>query len=334
MNRIHLTQLAVLVLFFASTSLTRAQTAKPVKFYMKAAGGYFFSVSPGQFPDVGPYPPRDQRNTVNPTTGEITVISEKVLTGSYGAGARGGLTFGYQLNPYMALEGTFNYFRSRENLMTRNITTVEGTNTIAGSVESRGYVNAVDFAPSLVISPGYSKLNPYVRFGMVVPLWGKLNIETDATRTSAVPGQPANVVAQTSIHRKEEVHPNPTIGFQGALGATYAISPRLDVFLEAEYRNVPVKSKNKEVTAYDERTTVINTTNGQVISEQSRGLGDLNTAERETRYVTILDQNSNTPIGSSGTETNYKNDDAPADELKSYINIGGLGANLGIRIKF
>lgn len=334
MNRVHLTLSAVLVLFLASTSLTQAQSTNPTKFYLKAAGGYFFSVSPGQFPDVGPYPPRDQHNSVNPTTGATTVISEKVLTGSYGEGARGGLTFGYQLNQFLALEGTFNYFRSRENLMTRNITTIQGTSTVAGSVESRGYVNAVDFAPSLVISPGYAKLNPYVRFGVVVPLWGKLNIETDATRTSAVPGQPATVVAQTSIHRKEEVKPNPTIGFQGALGATYPVSGRLDIFLEAEYRNVPVKSKSKEITTYEENTSIVNTTTGQVISQQSRGLNDLSTAERETNYVTTLDQNSNTPTGTTGTKTNYKNDNAPADELKSYINIGGLGANLGIRIKF
>ncbi|GEP97119.1 outer membrane beta-barrel protein [Chitinophaga cymbidii] len=333
MDRIHLTLSAVMVLFFASTSLTRAQTT-PTKFYLKAAGGYFFSVSPGQFPDVGPYPPRDQHNSVNPVTGETTVISEKVLSGSYGAGVRGGLTFGYQMNQYLALEGTFNYYRSKENLMTRNLTTIEGTNTVAGSVESRGYVNAVDFAPSLVISPGYEKFNPYVRFGLVVPLWGKMTIETDAARTSAVPGQPAAVVAQTTIHRKEKIDPHPTLGYQGALGATYAVSRRLDIFLEAEYRNVAVKSKSKEITEYDEMTRVVNTTNGQVISEQSRGLSDLSTAERETRYVTTLDQNSNTPTGTTGTKTNYKDDNSPADELKSYINIGGLGANLGIRIKF
>lgn len=333
MNRIHLTLSAVMVLFFASTSLTRAQNT-PKKFYLKAAGGYFFSVSPGQFPDVGPYPPRDQHNSVNPNTGATTVISEKVLAGSYGAGARGELALGYQLNQYLALEGSFHYYRSKENLMTRNVTTIQGTNTEAGRVESRGFVQAIDFAPSLVASPGYEKFNPYVRFGLIVPLWGKMSVETDASQMSAVPGQPATVVAQTSIHRKEKIDPHPTVGFQGALGATYAVSRRLDIFLEAEYRNVAVKSKSKEVTDYNETTRVVNTTTGAVISEQKRGLSDLSTAERETRFVTTLDQNSNTPTGTTGTKTNYKNDNAPADDLKSYINIGGLGANLGIRIKF
>jgi len=329
MKRKHVIFTALLAI--AGTSAAQAQSGK---FYIKAAGGYFFSVSHGQFPDVGPYPPRDEQHTVNPATGATTTVSEKVLTGSYGAGVRGGLSFGYNFNRYIAVEGTFNYFSSKKNLMTRNITTIEGTSTVAGSVESYGHVNAVDFAPSLVISPGFEKLNPYVRFGVVVPLWGRLFIETDASRVSPVPGQPATVVAQTAIHRKEEIEPSPTIGFQGALGATYPLGKRLDLFLETEYRNVPVKGKSKEVTSYDETTNVVNTTNGQVITTQKRGLNDLSTAERYTDYVTTLDQNSNTPTGTTGTVTHYKNDDAPANDLKSYINIGGLGVNLGVRVRF
>jgi hypothetical protein len=329
MKRMNLLITALLILAFTST--THAQTSK---FYIKAAGGYFFSVSNGQFPDVGPYPPRDQHDQVNPATGAITTLSEKVLTGSYGEGVRGSLTLGYNFNKYIGIEGTFCYFQSVKNLMTRNLTTVQGTSTAVGSVESRGHVNAIDFAPSLVFSPGYEKWNPYVRFGFVVPFWGRLNIETDAARTSAVPGQPATVVAQTTIHRKEEVKPSPTIGFQGALGVTYAVAKRFDIFLETEYRNVPVKSKTKEVTEYEEVTNVVNTTNGQVISTQRRGLNDLSTAERETEYVTTLDQNSNTPVGTTGAKTNYKNDNAPSNDLKSYINVGGLGANLGVRFRF
>ncbi|WP_315820318.1 hypothetical protein [Paraflavitalea speifideaquila] len=74
--------------------------------------------------------------------------------------------------------------------MTRSITTIQGTNTVVGSIESNGHVDAVDFAPSIVLSPGYKKLNPYMRFGFAVPLWGRLYIETDAAKTSSVQGQP------------------------------------------------------------------------------------------------------------------------------------------------
>lgn len=174
-----------------------------------------------------------------------------------------------------------------------------------------------------------------MRFGVVVPLWGRLYIETDAARTSAIPDQPAVVAAQTAIHREEEIKPYPTIGFQGALGVTYALNKQFDLFLETEYRNVPVKSKSKEVTGYAELTKFVNTTTGQEVApQQSRGLDDLSVAERNTEYETTLDENSNTPTGTSGTQTNYKDNNRPANELKSFINIGGLGVNLGVRLRF
>ncbi|WP_276480324.1 outer membrane beta-barrel protein [Paraflavitalea pollutisoli] len=313
---------------------TFAQDGSGSKFYLKAAGGYFFSVSNGQFPNVGPYPPHDVSAAVNPTTGVSTTLRDKVLTGSYGQGVRGGLSIGYNINKYFAVEGTFNYYHSKKNLMTRNVSTIQGTSTVVGSIESNGHVNAVDFAPSLVLSPGYTKLNPYMRFGVVVPLWGRLIIETDATRTSAVPNQPPVVVAQTVIHREEEIKPYPTIGFQGAIGATYALNSRFDLFVEAEYRNVPVKSHSKEITTYNEVTKFVNTANGQEVAPQrTRGLNDLNVAERNTDYVTTIDQNSNTPTGTSGTTTNYKDNNKPANDFISFINIGGLGVNLGVRLR-
>lgn len=328
--------LSALTLAIALTNTVEAQTVKsPSKFYLKVAGGYYFSVFPGQFPKVGQYQPHDAQIQYNGPTTPATIISEKVLTGSYGAGGRGGLSFGWNLNKYMAVEATFNYYHSKKNLMTREVTTAAGTTTVVGSIEANGYVNAVDFAPGLVVSPGFEKVNPYVRFGLVLPLWGRLNIETDASRsgTTTITGG-ATAVTQTTIHREEQVHPNITLGFQGAIGVAFPVCRSLDIFVEAEYRNIPVKSKKKEVQSYEENTNVLNPSTGAVIGTQHRGLSDLSTAERETEYLTTIDQSSNTPVSSSGAKVTYKNDDKPSNDLKSYINIGGLGANAGVRWHF
>jgi hypothetical protein len=319
----------------ASTKTIQAQDVQATsKFYVKIAGSYYFSVFPGQFPKVGSYEPHDERLVYNPATGTSTTVSEKVLTGSYGAGGRGGLSFGWNINRFIAIEGTFNYYRSKKNLMTREETTVINSAQTVGKVESHGYVDAIDFAPGVSISPGFSKVNPYVRFGMVIPLWGNLNIETDASRsgTAVVGGQ--TVLTQLTVHRNEKVKPNITLGFQGAVGITLPVAKKLDVFVEAEYRNIPVRSKEKEVTSYDETLALVNPANGTVISTQHRGVDDLSTAERHTKYVTTLDQSSNTPIGQQGAEVSYKDDSKPANDLKSYINIGGLGANIGLRWRF
>jgi hypothetical protein len=336
MKRITLS--CTLLLAMASMNTVYAQKSQKVKtaskFYLKVAGGYYFSVFPGQFPKVGPYQPHDEQKSYNSTTGTTTVTSEKILTGSYGAGGRGGLSLGWNLNKYMAVEATFNYYHSNKNLMTREVTTLAGSSTVLGKIEAHGYVNAVDFAPGFVISPGYEKVNPYVRFGVVVPLWGRLKIETDASQTGSTTlgGQP--YITQTTIHREEEVKPNVTIGFQGAVGVSFPVSHKIDIFVEAEYRNIPVKSKSKEVKSYDETTNVVSPTTGAVAATQHRGLGDLSTAERETKYVTTLDASSNTPVSQTGAKVTYKHDDQASNDLKSYINIGGLGANAGLRWHF
>jgi opacity protein-like surface antigen len=337
MKRPLLLSAAILALTVTGIAQDKSSSSSHSKFYLKVSGGYFFSVSPGQFPNVGPYPPEDLHKELNPTNGVFDTLSRKILTGSYGQGVRGGLTFGYNINRYMAIEGTFNYFHSQKNLMTNQLTTVVGSGKELGHIESHGYVNAIDFAPSLVVSPGFEKVNPYVRFGVVVPLWGRLYIETEANQLSQPPAGlpvPPGSMIQTVISRKEEVKPNITIGFQGALGVSFNVSSRFDVFVEAEYRNIPVKSKEKEITGYNETNTLINGSTGASLKVLStRGLDGLSVAEKKTVYVTTLDQNSNTPINQQGTVVIYKDNNRPANDLKSYINIGGLGVNAGLKFR-
>ncbi|WP_315820317.1 hypothetical protein [Paraflavitalea speifideaquila] len=108
----HLKCLATIALFMILFNGIQAQEHTRNQFYIKAAGGYFFSVSNGQFPNVGPYPPHDENVAINPGTGATTTLRQKVLTGSYGEGVRGGLTAGYVINKYFSVEATFNYFHS------------------------------------------------------------------------------------------------------------------------------------------------------------------------------------------------------------------------------
>lgn len=309
-------------------------------FYLKAAGGYFMSVSSGQFPNVGPYPPEEVYQTYDPSTATYTNVSTKVLTGSYGAGIQAGLSGGYAFNKFISAELTLNYFHSKSNLMTHQVTTISSGPLMgqqAGNIISNGHVNALALSPSIVITPGFeSKFNPYIRFGVVVPVWGRLYISSDIYKLTPNLGSPypATAVAQTTVHREEEIRPNITIGFVSALGGTYKISKCLDIFAEIEYRNVPVESKNKEVTVYNEVTNIIDLANGTTLGSSKKGLSDLSTAEINTNYQTTLTQNSNTPIDNSNPlHPKYKNNNAPSDDLKSYINIGGLGLNVGVKFR-
>jgi len=309
-------------------------------FYVQASGGYFFNVSPGEFPNVGPYGPYETFSNVDPLTGaQTSVISNKILTGSYGQGFRTGVSVGMNLNKYVGLELGFHFYQSNKNLMTHQVEYEDGAP--AGtppllSVESKGYVEAVDVAPAIVISPGhYQGFNPYVRFGLVIPVYGRLKIHTDGNAVGETSLGGVTYVTETAFQRQESVKPSFTLGFQGALGVSHPLCKHLDLLIEAEYRNVPVESKSKEVTAYQESTQVVNPANGQVVQTITKGLSDLATAERYTHYQTVLDQNSNTPTDNPATNLHptYKDENSPSDDLKSYINIGGLGVNVGIRLR-
>jgi hypothetical protein len=313
----------------------------PSKFYVALNGGYFFNVSPGEFPNVGPFGPYQTTAYVDPSTGtQTSVTSNKILTGSFGQGFRGGVTVGMDVNKYVSLELAFHYFKSNKNLMTQQVYYAEGG--AAGAppvldVTSRGYVDAIDVAPAVVISPGFTHgLNPYVRFGLVVPVYGRLKIHTDGSAEGETVVGGAPYITEATFHRDEAVKPDFTLGFQGAFGLSYPVTHCLSVFVEAEYRNVPVESKSKEVTAYQETDQVINPSNGQTVQTTTVGLSSLPTAERNTNYQTTLDQNSNTPTDNPATNLHptYKDENSPSNDLKSYINIGGLGANIGLKWRF
>jgi hypothetical protein len=90
------------------------------------------------------------------------------------------------------------------------------------------------------------------------------------------------------------------------------------------------------VTKYNETDAVINPATGATVQTSTIGLSGLSTAERYTNYVTILTSSSNTPTDNPQTNLHptYQNENAPSNDLKSYINIGGLGMNLGFKWRF
>lgn len=141
--------------------------------------------------------------------------------------------------------------------------------------------------------------------GVIVPINGKLEIETERTLT--------NSSGVTKIDQKDIVKPNPTVGFMASLGTSYKLATKLSAFAELEYRNFTVHGKTKETTEYQ-------------VNGVDR-LNTLTTAQIHTNYVDSLNSNSN------NQDTNAVGFDStrPMDELSSYISISGLGLTLGIR---
>lgn len=309
--------LAALLIAGASLS-TFAQEGRG--FYLKPTGSYFLKVTPVEFPNVGSLQPRDYVFSINPSTGAQTRISEETITGSFGQGWRAGLAGGFRFNEIVALELGINYFKSEENTMAKQMGYIGSTQVLG--LKSVGQVHALDLTPTLVFHmPTQAKFRPYLKMGAVVPVYGYLDINTSVSDQTGNIAKTVNPnFAAIELTRTERVKPKPTLGFIGAAGFNYPIGKNISFFSELEYRNVSVNSDRKEIRSFSATGTLANGAKVNV------GLNDLPTAVREVNYHKTLTPGSNV-AGTAGYDANR-----PSDDLKSYINIGGLGLNVGIKI--
>jgi len=306
------------ILLAAASLTTFAQEGRG--FYLKPTGSYFLKVTPVEFPNVGPLQPRDYVFSVNPSTGAQTRISEEAITGSFGQGWRAGLTGGFRFNEIVAFEMGVNYFESEKNTMAKQ-TGYIGNNQVLG-LQAVGQVAAIDVTPTIVFHlPTEAKFKPYLKMGAVLPVYGYLDINTAVNDQTGSIARTVNPnFAAIELTRTERIKPKPTLGYIGAAGFNIPIGAKISFFSEVEYRNVSVNGDSKEVTKFAAIGTLTNGTKVPV------SLSDLPVGTRETNYHKTLTASSNI-AGTAGYDPNK-----PSDDLKSYINIGGLGLNVGIKI--
>lgn len=303
-------------------------------FYIKPTGSYFIKVTPVEFPAINGQPARDKTTTINGSgAGAATSTSETALTGSFGQGFRAGLVGGYQFNSVVGLEVGVNYFHSEEQDMMKQ--TVINNGVTALSLQTAGKVRAFDIAPALVFRiPNTGKFQPYSKIGFIVPFSGYLQINTsinDQTgQIAASQGivSPAGTRTNLVLEREERINPKATIGFQSALGFDYKIGDKISLFSEIEYRNISVGGKDKQLKKYDGTATVVVNATGTPAGSKQLNLADQPMGDREVNYHKTINSSMNIK-GSAGYDPSK-----PSDDLRSYINIGGLGLNIGVKIGF
>lgn len=289
MNKIMKKYLFLLGFTICTMTTMLGQSQQKEILYFKLGGSYFSQVTATEFPNV------DGREPLKEVYVGGELVSRESITGSFGQGFRYGGNVGYRFTTRLGVEMGVNYYKSNSKTMVQ---------TISDNVsvfKSEGQITAFDLAPAIVLYLGAVKgFEPYTKVGVIVPVVGKLEIETNAV---AGPG--------VSVFRRDQINPNPTVGFQAALGTSYKIYKKISAFAELEYRNFTVHGKDKEVTAY--------TVNGV------DRLNTLSTSEIHTNYSNHLDSNSN------HADFNAVDPDRPKDDLSSYVSISGLGLTLGVR---
>ena len=293
---------------------TNTKDSKPETWYFKLGGSYFMQTAATEFPTVGG---QDANKDVYVGTyPNNKLASRESVTGSFGEGFRSGITAGYRFTTRFGVELAANYYSSQSKTMaqTTNRLYAYNPNTTAAtylSFDAEGKIKAFDLAPAIVLFLGESHgFEPYTKVGVIVPVHGTLEINTNKELLTYAGG---NLVNTTKIEQTDVVKPNPTVGFMAALGTSYKLGNHISAFAELEYRNFTVHGKTKETTDY--------------LVNGADQLSTLTTSAIHTNYQDKIDVNSN----NKDTNPNGVNTAKPMDELSSYVGISGLGMTLGLK---
>ncbi|MCK0131574.1 porin family protein [Flavobacteriaceae bacterium F08102] len=282
---------------------------QPHQFYVRAGGGYVFQTGKTEFNNADP----NGLTGIEQST-DVTVSSDgssatvKSLNGTLGSGFKFNITGGYMFNPYVGGELGINYFDGDRTLIGR-------LNSPQMKSEENAYLGGVDIAPGIYLTPSFKKWNPYARIGAIVPVSGKLNIETKARQINGG-GSGTDLV----VNAKSEVTSKFSVGYFGALGMTYPISKNMVVFGEFELKNISIKSKSAEIISY--QTTA--ETGGQSQLVPGQQLTDLSTYEK--KFIFSDDYSQSTTTSPNQGEARM----IPTQ----YVNSSGTGINVGVRYSF
>ena len=236
---------------------------------------------------------------VNSNVTSATSFTETGVYGTYGSGIPIGLNVGYMFTEHIGFDLGFNYFMGSE------VTSAVNKSFVGDDVTttSKGY--QIRVLPQLVVSTGSENaLNFYSKFGLVLPVAGRTTFKKE--------GQVSVFTGTNFITKSILVEGNSTgkfsMGYTGALGATFNLSDNLSLFGELQLINLRIAGATQTITKYE--------FDGQdIMSSKTK-------QELETEYVTSLDEKSN-------TDTN-----SPMKEIGSSTNYNSLGLNVGIKFRF
>ncbi len=276
------------------------------KLYFRISAGYSFESGKTEFNNADP----NELTGIMQST-DVTVnadgssVNVKSLNGTVGAGVKANLTVGYMFNPYIGAELGVSYFHGDKTMIGR----LRSPQAVS---EENTYLRGFDVAPGIFLTPNFKTVNPYARMGVIVPVAGKLTIETSARQPNG-----GGAGTDLMVEAKSEVTAKFSVGYFGALGVIYPITDNLSIFGEVEIKNLSIQSKSAEITEYS--TTAV--TNGQSQLVPGQQLADLPVYEKQFEFTDNYIQST----------TTAPNQNAPRQIPTQFANASGTGVNVGVR---
>ncbi len=227
-------------------------------------------------------------------TDDGSTKSIQVVPVDLGSGFTGSVAFGYMVKKYLGFELAVSQFIGFPNLGDSIMKFSGGTD-----VTARITGNMLCITPSILITAGLEKVNPYARFGMVIGVLPNLYGRIEATQATNPP---------TDIVRIKKYYGGVALGYAAALGVDFNVSKLISFYAEATFQGITWSPFYSEITKY---------TIGGVDH-----LGDLTTFQKETEYYSKLILND------------YVSPDVPKKELRETYPFDNAGVTLGVRFKF
>jgi outer membrane protein W len=272
-------KLAVIAGIFALSQNVNAQTEK----------GFYASFNAGYGANIGGTTNLAEQfelyNSQELPGGNESIEIKKV---GLGKGLNIGIAAGYMFNKNIGAELGFGYVMGSKTSFTQ--TQLDGT---ASSTDIKGRM--LQIKPTLVLTAGYSKINPYTKFGLVI---GKAKAEGEFNDNTS--GSIVNIVT--------EFDGGMSLGFQGGFGINYALTSKLAFFGEIMYTGISFSPETAKMTSA--------TVDGENV------LPFLDASESQTEFVDEFITGA--PFNSN----------APTKQPKIDMPFSNLGLNIGLKYGF
>jgi outer membrane protein W len=278
MNKMKKLNLKLFLLVFVISLFTNNLFAQKV--YIDINAGYGLKMSSENLDFMDFY------NYTQKTNG----YTEEQVNVSLGKGLFLGGTFGYMFNKNIGAELDLSFLLGGKSKAKDTYNDGSKTDYALSSKMLR-------IIPTLVITPGFEKINPYAKIGLVI---GSGSILYEVKSSGDGSNEVMNIKFNGGI----------ALGLSTGIGATYSLSDKMSIFGELNMVNLsyaPTKGKIKKYTV-----------NGV---DQ---LPSLTTSDKEIEFVKSYTYDSGNP----------PSDSEPSQELKHKVPFGSFGVNVGWRISF
>ena len=238
MKKLVLSTLAVLALML--TTQMNAQSDK----------GLFFSVNGGyNFSSASQNLSSNSTRTSN-SSSSSTVRTEALIEGSYGKGFNFGGAVGYMFNKNIGAELGINYLVGGEITGSR----VENNSGASFSdnyiSEGKSSAKMLQFRPTIILSAGLDKINPYAKFGILIGS-GSIEQSTNGTSKSINSFGGSTITNSSTSDSTFKADGGTAIGFHSALGLSLNVNKNMSIFVELNMVNMSYAPTKGTQTSYN-----------------------------------------------------------------------------------